>query len=281
MKRKKLTIISILVMVAVLLFVVFVGIPRFHDKISRGSYLRGTILSLAKVAVLIRDRFLGHTIVDKLAQLHSTKSCQFCNLIQANMNGIDLKGLDLSYANLTGADLSGADLSGANLLGANLRVKDLNNVNVWKELMLERDSTAVTSVTTDPQTGTYYLKVANTAGNTRPCAYITPTLVVGNIYKVTGWIQGVTAGGSNGSTGWININYAGQEDRHVGHTLTADTWVKFEMEFKALETSPEIWFTTAGNEGDGDYIYVDNVSIYEILQPEDQAAKRMWLQYLL
>ena len=62
MKRKKLTIISILVMVAVLLFVVFVGIPRFHDKISRGSYLRGTILSLAKVAVLIRDRFLGHTI---------------------------------------------------------------------------------------------------------------------------------------------------------------------------------------------------------------------------
>ena len=68
-------------------------------------------------------------------QLLGTKQCPGCNLLNANLRGLnlsdaklrgarlidaDLRGANLRKANLSGADLFRADLRGANLSGANL-----------------------------------------------------------------------------------------------------------------------------------------------------------------
>ena len=119
-KRHKLALIGILVVLGVMLLVAIVDVPRFLDKIPKGSSLRGTIISIAKVAIPLKDRILIRTVADKLDGLHSTGSCQFCDLTQANMEGMDLKGFELRYANLAGAYLVGANLSRADLRGANL-----------------------------------------------------------------------------------------------------------------------------------------------------------------
>ena len=121
MKRHKLALISILVVLGVVLLVAIVDIPFFMDKISRGSSsLRENIISIAKVAIPLKDRILRRTVDDKLARIQSTGACQFCDLTQANMEGMDLKGIDLRYANLARANLYGTNLTGANLRGANL-----------------------------------------------------------------------------------------------------------------------------------------------------------------
>jgi len=48
-------------------------------------------------------------------------------LIEANLNGADLRGANLIEANLNGADLRGADLNKANLSGADLSWADVEN----------------------------------------------------------------------------------------------------------------------------------------------------------
>ena len=129
MKRNKLALISILVVLGVVILVAIVDIPFFMDKISRGSSSRGLrekIINIAKVAIPLKDSILNLTIVDKLSRIHSTNSCQFCDLTQANIKGLVLKGIDLRYANLAGADLAGTNLTGAKLRGANLSGVDLS-----------------------------------------------------------------------------------------------------------------------------------------------------------
>jgi len=163
MKRYKLALISIFGVFWVNLLVDFVDIPFFMDKISRGSYsLRENIISIAKVAIPLKDSLLRRTVADKLARIHSTGACQFCDLTQSNITslsssfreekqemsfsnlfqssgetrkGMDLifpiyltrhKGLDLRYANLARANLYGTNLTGANLRGANLSGANLS-----------------------------------------------------------------------------------------------------------------------------------------------------------
>ena len=128
-KKNKLELISILVVLGIVLLVFIVDIPSFMDKISRDFFsqgLRENIISIAKVAIPLKDRILIRTVADKLARIHSANSCQFCDLNQVNMKGLVLKGIDLRYANLAGADLAGANLTGANLRGANLSGVDLS-----------------------------------------------------------------------------------------------------------------------------------------------------------
>ena len=57
---------------------------------------------------------------EHLDQLLTTGKCPNCDLIDAGLVMIDLKGADLRGANLIGANLSRADLTGADLSGANL-----------------------------------------------------------------------------------------------------------------------------------------------------------------
>ena len=53
-------------------------------------------------------------------QLLTTKWCEGCNLIGADLRSADLSGADLSGARLDGANLTNADLTDAILRGADL-----------------------------------------------------------------------------------------------------------------------------------------------------------------
>ena len=83
-------------------------------------------------------------------QLLKSNKCEYCNLGEAdlqgvnltsaylkggdlenvNLQGANLTGVDLRYANLTGANLQGANLTNANLTGANLQRADLTGANL-------------------------------------------------------------------------------------------------------------------------------------------------------
>ena len=67
-----------------------------------------------------------------LIKLKSLKNCAGCNLIEAKLSKIYLKGADLSNANLSGADLTRANLKIADLSGANLKNADLSNADLTK-----------------------------------------------------------------------------------------------------------------------------------------------------
>lgn len=93
--------------------------------------------------------------LDALSQLLTQRSCERCdlrdadlvhadlprarlawaqlqnaNLSQGNLNGADLRGADLRGASLSGAALRGADLRGARLAGADLRGADLSHAQL-------------------------------------------------------------------------------------------------------------------------------------------------------
>ena len=59
-------------------------------------------------------------------QLLTTKWCEGCNLIGADLRSADLSGADLSGARLGGANLTNADLTDAILRGADLFRADLS-----------------------------------------------------------------------------------------------------------------------------------------------------------
>lgn len=55
-----------------------------------------------------------------------------CNLIYANLRGLNLFRVDFRGVNLFGADLRDCDLRYANLRGANIKYVDFTNSNLWK-----------------------------------------------------------------------------------------------------------------------------------------------------
>jgi uncharacterized protein YjbI with pentapeptide repeats len=55
-----------------------------------------------------------------LEKLMSTKTCQACDLTNANLSKLDLKGAKLMETNLTGANLTNTNLTGAQLYFADL-----------------------------------------------------------------------------------------------------------------------------------------------------------------
>lgn len=65
-----------------------------------------------------------------LNQLLQTKQCENCDLADAGLVMIDLKGANLRGANLVGANLSRADLTGADLRGANLSNASFHGANL-------------------------------------------------------------------------------------------------------------------------------------------------------
>ena len=72
MKRHKLALIGILVVLGVVILVAIFNISHFLDKIPKGSSLRENIISIAKVAIPLKDRILRRTVVDKLDRIQST-----------------------------------------------------------------------------------------------------------------------------------------------------------------------------------------------------------------
>jgi uncharacterized protein YjbI with pentapeptide repeats len=65
-----------------------------------------------------------------VAQLLSTKQCQWCNLQNADLTSAQLSGAQLSNTSLTGAQLSKANLTRANLSGAFLMNANLSDANL-------------------------------------------------------------------------------------------------------------------------------------------------------
>lgn len=65
-----------------------------------------------------------------LNQLLQTKQCENCDLADAGLVMVDLKGANLRGANLVGANLSQADLTGADLRGANLTNASFHGANL-------------------------------------------------------------------------------------------------------------------------------------------------------
>ncbi len=68
--------------------------------------------------------------ITHLNQLLQTKQCENCDLANAGLVMIDLKGANLRGANLVGANLSRADLTGADLRGANLSNASFHGANL-------------------------------------------------------------------------------------------------------------------------------------------------------
>lgn len=77
------------------------------------------------------------------AKLRSTGSCAGCNLIEADLQGVNAVRGDLSNADLSGANLYRAVLTGADLTGANLNNTDLGGAN----LALSRGADLSTAIT--------------------------------------------------------------------------------------------------------------------------------------
>lgn len=89
-----------------------------------------------------------------LDKLTSSNACQNCNLLGADLSGVDLsyknlKGADLGRANLTNAimegvhleraSLAGADLTGANLVGAHLSHAELSRAKLVRVDLTDAD----------------------------------------------------------------------------------------------------------------------------------------------
>ena len=103
------------------------------EKSMRTQFLRN-LLSVILVLWICSFQIFAFDRED-LDQLLRTNECSDCDLSQANLIGMNLRGADLSDANLQGANLRGAalmfaDLSDANLVGANLSRANLYATNL-------------------------------------------------------------------------------------------------------------------------------------------------------
>lgn len=95
------------------------------------SRLRVPLLPLALVAVVT---VVGPAIAanpEDVQRARETGSCKGCDLIEANLGGLqgekgDFSGAVMTDASLYGANLTGANLTGAVLDGANLKAANLS-----------------------------------------------------------------------------------------------------------------------------------------------------------
>lgn len=110
-------------------------IIKVAKEIAQVPSIKVKLISIAKVAIPIKNQILLRSLDDQIALIKSTGSCTFCDLTYVNLTGIDLSRVDLRYATLIEAELSNTNLNGArlsftNLLGANLDGANLNGTNL-------------------------------------------------------------------------------------------------------------------------------------------------------
>ncbi len=108
--------------------------------------------------------------------------------------------------------------------------------------------------------GIQCLDVAKGAIGTWACAPTTiPAIVVGKLYKVSGWVKNIDA--TNGS---ILVTSGGGTLKSIGSTA-ATSWTFVRGYFTALTTSDSIMFNIAGSTGQ--HVRFDDVSIKEVTAP--------------
>jgi len=97
---------------ATIFLVVTNDISHFIDKATTHTrFLRKSILQVANIAIPLKNKILGRTVDDYMAQLQSTGVCQFCNFTEAAMNRLELREVDIRNSNLSRANLSEVDMS--------------------------------------------------------------------------------------------------------------------------------------------------------------------------
>ena len=79
------------------------------------------------------------------------------NLREADLYGANLRGANLREVDLRGADLYGADLYGANLRGANLREADLRGADLYEADLRRADLRGADNIIIGPQRSDGYL----------------------------------------------------------------------------------------------------------------------------
>jgi uncharacterized protein YjbI with pentapeptide repeats len=127
-------------------------ISRFIDKATNNSrFLRKSILQVANIAIPLKNKILGRTVDDYMAQLQSTGVCHFCNLTGVSINGFDTNKLDVRNSNLSRANLSNVsmtkaklnntilveiNLEGATFYMANLAGSNLEGANLTGKILM-------------------------------------------------------------------------------------------------------------------------------------------------
>ncbi len=79
-------------------------------------------------------------------QLLDTRSCENCDLSNANLRGLNLSHTNLKGANLSNANLSQTNLSHANLTGANLSRTNFQDANIAEANLSQSNLTGATLV---------------------------------------------------------------------------------------------------------------------------------------
>lgn len=119
--------------------------------------------------------------------------------------------------------------------------------------------TAIYSVTTDPQTGTYHLKGVSGSGS-NDYIYKNFTAVVGKSYYVSIWAKRGAQGTQQKISGWQNVTSSPNE------AIAAGDWAEYTYTVTASTTNIQIRIYAAYAGGaSGDEVYIDNVSITELL----------------
>jgi uncharacterized protein YjbI with pentapeptide repeats len=110
-------------------------IIKAAKEIAQVPSIRVKLISIAKVAIPLKDQILLRSLDDQIALIKSSGSCTFCDLTQVNLTGVDLSGVDLRYATLIEAELSNTNLNGARLSFANLLGANLDGANLTGTLL--------------------------------------------------------------------------------------------------------------------------------------------------
>lgn len=84
------------------------------------SKIRTIFAVVTVVALFGWTGFSSAYTQEDLGKIHTTKSCEGCNLRGAVLNNLDLSGANLSGADLTNAILTGTKLVNAKLTGAKM-----------------------------------------------------------------------------------------------------------------------------------------------------------------
>jgi hypothetical protein len=90
-------------------------------------------LGIAVVVLVAGMNFVMPVRADNpihVRQLLTTKECPGCDLYEANLGPVNLRGANLSNANMYHANLRFADLREARLVGANLYKADLRGADL-------------------------------------------------------------------------------------------------------------------------------------------------------
>jgi len=116
----------------------------------------------------------------------------------------------------------------------------------------------VTSVTTDPQTGTYHLKGVGADGSADRMEYDF-TAVIGKKYYISFWAKRGAQGTVQKVISWEGLTPSPDE-------MITSSWARYTYEVTATATAAKIRIYVAVTGGEAnDEVYVDNVSIKEVI----------------